>query len=130
MTDVNGHRSPSLDYAEEFGKKRTVNAHEVTKGGTLYRCSSQFVSISVRIFFVVPVLTNGNRPLSIRTHSMEYWMSLNGGGEWGKGPLARVGSVLLCYQYALSSGSDGVLDETSESTLALAKVRLDLSHAE
>ena len=130
MMDVDGHCSPSLNYVEEFGKKKTVNEHEIAEDGTLYRCSSQFISISVRIFFVAPVLTNGNRPLFIRTHSMEYWMSLNGDGEWGKGPLARVGSVLLCYQYALSSGSAGVLDETSESTLALAKVRLDLSHAE
>lgn len=41
-------------------------------------------------------------------------------------PLEDEGSVLVHYQYAPSSGNDEVLDETSESILALSKVRTDI----
>ena len=44
-----------------------------------------------------------------------------------KRPLEGEGWVLVHYQYS-SSGNDEVLDETSESVLALGKVRTDTSH--
>lgn len=46
--------------------------------------------------------------------------------EVSEGPLEGSGSVLVCYQYVSSSGSDQALEETSESTLALARVRTNI----
>jgi hypothetical protein len=61
---------------------------------------------------------------------MEHWTSLCADTEQEttevlESPLEGEGSVLVWYQYAPPSGNDEVLDETSESILALSKVRTD-----
>ncbi|KAH0835510.1 hypothetical protein J3R83DRAFT_9188 [Lanmaoa asiatica] len=111
VDDVDGHRSPSLDYMEESSKESIdVDLYDIAERGVVYRSLS--------------------RPFFIRTRSMQYWMSLSDDTEQettevSEDPPEGAGSVVICYQYAPYSGTDQVLDETLESTLALARLIID-----